>query len=107
VKVLLHPQAGAEGWLRHSHHWLGGAIGSGLLLLSAHPIVDAAFKPFSARGDPAAVLQGDFFAGKGVGWAAVAAPQGMLSIFNVRLPWGLHGAWCWEELLVWGLAAAG
>ena len=76
-------QAGAEGRLPHSAHFQGGALGPGLLLLSAFPVLETAFHPYSARGDPAALLQGDYLTGKGVGWAAVAAPCGRLSIFNV------------------------
>jgi len=29
-------------------------------------------------------LNGDFLAGKGVGWAAVQTPGGIISVFNVR-----------------------
>lgn len=47
--------------------------------------VQADFHPYSARGDPAALLQGDFYAGKGVGWASLDAPAGRLSVFNVSL----------------------
>lgn len=43
------------------------------------------FHPYSTRGDPAAVLQGDFLAGKGVGWAALDTPAGTLSCFNTHL----------------------
>ncbi|PSC75873.1 neutral sphingomyelinase [Micractinium conductrix] len=78
-------QAGAEGRLPHSAHFQGGALGPGLLLLSAFPVLETAFHPYSARGDPAALLQGDYLTGKGVGWAAVAAPCGRLSIFNTHL----------------------
>jgi sphingomyelin phosphodiesterase 2 len=63
--VELLRQAGAEGGLPHSFQFLSGAVGSGLLLLSRFRIVQAAFHPFTARGDPFAVTQGDFFAGKG------------------------------------------
>lgn len=58
-------QAAAEGALPHSHLFSSGAIGSGLLLLSRWPITAVAFHTFSTRGDPAAVLNGDWFAGKG------------------------------------------
>ena len=55
-------------------HFLAGVIGTGLLLLSQHPILDSDFGLFTARGDPAAVMQGDWLAGKGVGWAALQTP---------------------------------
>lgn len=47
--------------------------------------LQVAFHPYSARGDPAAVLQGDFLVGKGVGWAALATPAGTLSVFCTHL----------------------
>ncbi|KAL4444071.1 hypothetical protein ABPG75_011808 [Micractinium tetrahymenae] len=88
-------QAGAEGRLPHSHHYSSGAIGSGLLLLSRFPIAEVAFHPYSARGDPAALLQGDFYAGKGVGWAALAMPAGLLSVFNTHLSANYGQRWQW------------
>ncbi|KAL4429990.1 hypothetical protein ABPG77_004360 [Micractinium sp. CCAP 211/92] len=88
-------QAGAEGRLPHSHHYSAGAIGSGLLLLSSFPIVEVAFHPYSARGDPAALLNGDFYAGKGVGWAALQTPAGLLSVFNTHLSANYGQRWQW------------
>ncbi|PRW50999.1 neutral sphingomyelinase [Chlorella sorokiniana] len=79
-------QAGAEGGaLPHSFHYQSGALGSGLLLLSRYPIAEVAFHRYSARGDPAAVLQGDYYVGKGVGWAALQTPAGTLSVFLTHL----------------------
>lgn len=60
-------RAALGGHLVHSHHFRSGAFGSGLLTLSAFPIVGARFGAFAAAGDPLAVLQGDGVAGKGVG----------------------------------------
>ncbi|EFN60044.1 hypothetical protein CHLNCDRAFT_133272 [Chlorella variabilis] len=83
--VELLRQAAAEGGLPHSFHFLCGAIGSGLLLLSRFRIAQVAFQPYTARGDPFAVLNGDYFAGKGVGWAALDTPAGTISVFNTHL----------------------
>lgn len=123
-------QAGAEGRLAHSFHWQSGAIGSGLLVFSRHPIEEVSgapffttptpawwqrrwlyqalatmaalaipvstrdqclpvggsglpalqvgFHPYSARGDPAAVLNGDFYAGKGAVRPCCAAKPSFL-----------------------------
>ena len=55
----------------YSHHFRHGVFGSGLLTLSAFPILEASFSAFAAAGDPLAVLQGDGVAGKGVGCVAL------------------------------------
>ena len=55
----------------YSHHFRNGVFGSGLLTLSAFPILEASFSAFAAAGDPLAVLQGDGVAGKGVGCVAL------------------------------------
>ena len=64
-------QAALGGHLVYSHHFRNGAFGSGLLTLSAFPILGASFSAFAAAGDPLAVLQGDGVAGKGVGCVAL------------------------------------
>ena len=64
-------RAALGGHLIHSHHFRNGAFGSGLLTLSAFPVVAASFEAFAAAGDPLAVLQGDGVAGKGVGCLAL------------------------------------
>ncbi len=47
--VQLVTRAAAEGGLAHSFHYQSGAIGSGLLLLSRHPIVDVSSTLCAAR----------------------------------------------------------
>ena len=78
-------RSAAAGQLPHAFAFRGGALGPGLLLLSRHPIAGAAFHPFSARGDPAAVHHGDFLTGKGVGWAALQTPAGPVDVFCTHL----------------------
>ncbi|GAB4818425.1 hypothetical protein N2152v2_005471 [Parachlorella kessleri] len=89
---LLTEQA-ALGVLQHAAHFQGGAIGSGLLVLSRHPILEVGFHPYSARGDPVKVFNGDFFAGKGVGWAALATPAGVVDVFNTHLSANYQQQW--------------
>lgn len=43
-----------------------GAIGSGLAILSRHPIVSAFVSPYPLNGFPLHFIEGDFFAGKAV-----------------------------------------
>ena len=52
-------EAAAQGGLMHAAHFQGGAIGSGLLVLSRHPILEVGFHPYSARGDPLKVFNGE------------------------------------------------
>lgn len=60
----------------------------------APPFAQVAFHPYSARGDPAALLNGDFYAGKGVGWAALQTPGGLLFVFNVSAGADASLIWC-------------
>ncbi|SCZ99164.1 BZ3500_MvSof-1268-A1-R1_Chr3-1g05849 [Microbotryum saponariae] len=43
-----------------------GAIGSGLAILSAHPIVSSFITPYALNGYPLHFIAGDFFAGKSI-----------------------------------------
>lgn len=85
------------GGLPFSFHFISGVIGSGLLIISRHPIVEAAYHPFSARGDPAAVHQGDWLAGKGAGWA-------LLQVRRAGRP-GAGGRRAAAKHLMWHAAA--
>ncbi|KXZ46276.1 hypothetical protein GPECTOR_45g146 [Gonium pectorale] len=66
--------AGAEAGLSHVASFDGGVLGSGLLLLSRHPIEEVAFRPFAVRGIPGEIWE--MLAGKGVGYARVLLPSG-------------------------------
>ena len=57
--------------LPHSHWFCGGFVGSGLLTLSAHPIVATAFHRFTVNGTPWDVAGADWFGAKGVGLVRV------------------------------------
>lgn len=59
-------------------------------------MLQVGFHPYSARGDPFRVLNGDYFAGKGVGWAAVKTPAGIVDIFNTHLSANYHHHWSGE-----------
>eukprot|EP00794_Sanderia_malayensis_P012773 gene12773-14084_t len=49
----------------HSHYFYSGSVGTGLCIFSKYPIVDAFLHQFSTNGEFYAILQGDWFAGKG------------------------------------------
>ncbi|KAM0788191.1 hypothetical protein ACM66B_001350 [Microbotryomycetes sp. NB124-2] len=53
-----------EAGLVHSRFFYSGAIGSGLAILSAHPITSSFIHPYPLNGFPLHFIEGDFFAGK-------------------------------------------
>nr|XP_032804820.1 sphingomyelin phosphodiesterase 2 isoform X1 [Petromyzon marinus]XP_032804821.1 sphingomyelin phosphodiesterase 2 isoform X1 [Petromyzon marinus]XP_032804822.1 sphingomyelin phosphodiesterase 2 isoform X2 [Petromyzon marinus] len=55
----------------HSHYFRSGVIGSGLCILSKHPLVDTLLFKYSVNGYPYMVNHGDWFGGKAVGLAVI------------------------------------
>ncbi|SCV74079.1 BQ2448_6511 [Microbotryum intermedium] len=55
-----------EAGLIYSRFFYSGAIGSGLAILSAHPIVSSFITPYALNGYPLHFIAGDFFAGKSI-----------------------------------------
>ena len=51
----------------HSHYFKSGFMGSGLLVLSKHPIERTGWLRYSINGQPQMIYHGDWYAGKGVG----------------------------------------
>lgn len=64
AQILLH--SATHAGLVHGRHFESGNFGSGLVSISRYPITDSGFKQYSAAGDAAAPLCGDFYASKGV-----------------------------------------
>ena len=58
----------------HGRFFLTGAFGSGLAVLSRHPIVSMDTHMFRLTGTPVFVHQGDWIAGKGCGCVTIAHP---------------------------------
>ena len=71
----------ASGGLAYSHYFASGLRGSGLMLLSRFPIVDADFRRFRLGGRPERVWEADFYGGKGVGFVRVLTPGGPLDVY--------------------------
>ncbi|KAK9864124.1 hypothetical protein WJX84_004721 [Apatococcus fuscideae] len=82
----------AKGKLQHGHHFVAGHFGSGLLTLSRYPLKQVRFVQFTAAGDPVS-LKGDYFAGKGVGWAQLDTPAGIVDTFNTHLSANYKQSW--------------
>ena len=74
----------ASGGLAYSHYFASGLRGSGLMLLSRFPIVDADFRRFRLGGRPERVWEADFYGGKGVGFARVLTPGGPLDVYDLH-----------------------
>lgn len=65
-----------------------GAIGAGLAILSAHPIVSSHMSPYPLNGFPSHFLEGagDFFAGKGVCGVCVDVDGvGLVDVLNTHM----------------------
>ncbi len=68
----------------YCHYYASGLLGSGLLTLSAYPIVRTAFLPFRLRGKPEKIQHGDYYVAKGIGLAVIKTPDGLLNVFNTH-----------------------
>ena len=67
--------------LRYHADYPAGTVGNGLLTLSAYPIVEHYFHRFQHNNPWYKLHQGDWWAGKGVGLARVALPDGAVMDF--------------------------
>lgn len=66
--------------LPYSKFYYGGIFGTGLAILSRHPIVRSSMYTYPLNGRPTAFFRGDWFVGKGVACA------------TIQLPWQGQGA---------------
>lgn len=71
--------------LAHRAYFDYGKVGSGLLVLSAHPIVETDYREFSVRGKWYKPWHGDWWAGKGVGLARVRLPGGDVDVYHTHM----------------------
>ena len=76
-------EAGRAGKFAHAFHFTNGAMGSGLVTLSAHPIDFALFQPYSCWGH-ALAISAEVVAGNGVGYSRLRMPWGWAHVFNTR-----------------------
>lgn len=74
-----------EGLL-HYRYFSSLPGGSGLLTISRFPIVEAVFQRFREQGNPLALQQGDWWAGKGAGLVTVdVAEFGKIRVINTHI----------------------
>lgn len=78
-------EAAARAGLAYSHYFHSGVMGSGLLTLSRHPIVETSFLRFRLNGRPQDFVRVDYYAGKGVGRVRLDTPGGPVDFYNVHL----------------------
>jgi endonuclease/exonuclease/phosphatase family metal-dependent hydrolase len=81
-KILLRQLEGSR--LAHHAYFDYGKVGSGLLLLSAHPIVETDFREFTNKGKWYKPWHGDWWAGKGVALARIRLPEGDIDVYQTH-----------------------
>lgn len=74
--------AGAPAGLHHAWHADAGLRGSGLLVLSQHPIESVRFERYLLHGDPSV---GDYYGGKGFAEVSLRTPAGPLTLVDTHL----------------------
>jgi endonuclease/exonuclease/phosphatase family metal-dependent hydrolase len=74
--------AGARAHLDHHWHGDSGLRGSGLLVLSRHPIESVRFERYLLHGDPSV---GDYYGGKGFAELSLRTPAGLLVLVDTHL----------------------
>ncbi|KAG9323984.1 hypothetical protein KVV02_007306 [Mortierella alpina] len=77
----------------YAKHWTSGLFGSGLVMLSRHPILSTSLRRFALNGDPMAIHRGDWWDGKGCASVVLAHPTvGEIEVFNTHLHATYHEA---------------
>ena len=77
--------AGRRAGLGHSWHRPQAANGSGLLVLSRHPIRSSRFEAFELGGLPEAIHHSDYWGGKGFVALTIDSDVGVLSLIDTHL----------------------
>lgn len=74
-----------EGVLPFAHYFYSGVVGSGLALLSKYPIVSTFFHAWSVNGYVHRIQHGDWFGGKGVGFAKISVNDQLVHVYVAHL----------------------
>ncbi len=86
-------QALGNSRLAHSQYFGSGTVGSGVFIMSAFPIQEAWFHRYTTANEWYKVWEGDWWAGKGVGLARIALPNGgFLDLYNTHAQAGYGNA---------------
>jgi endonuclease/exonuclease/phosphatase family metal-dependent hydrolase len=71
----------APGKWPYSHYFTSGIVGSGVMIISRYPVVDATFHRYRLGGRPERVWEADYYAGKGIGLVRLTTPAGLLDVY--------------------------
>ena len=77
-----------DAGLPHAHYFNHGFVGSGLLIVSRFPFQRIDYLPYPLNGKPQRLQHGDWWTGKGVGYAQLGVPPGFLPDHPQTLPYG-------------------
>ena len=62
-----------------------GVIGTGVCVFSRYPIIDAFLHQFPVNGNFYALMHGDWFGGKGIGFCLIQHPKQLIHFFAVHV----------------------
>lgn len=80
--------------LAHYHYYPSATVGSGLMIASAYPIKEVFFHRYTVSNSWYKLWEGDWWAGKGVGLARIALPQGgVVDIYDTHAQAGYGLRW--------------
>eukprot|EP00475_Leptophrys_vorax_P021673 TRINITY_DN29453_c0_g1_i1.p1 TRINITY_DN29453_c0_g1~~TRINITY_DN29453_c0_g1_i1.p1 ORF type:complete len:490 (+),score=119.16 TRINITY_DN29453_c0_g1_i1:436-1905(+) len=82
IRTALRDNAHTQ--LRHAHRFRSGAIGSGIVILSRFPIIEASFQCFNSSGKFYKFWHGDAYAGKGIAHAVLQSPVGNIDVYSTH-----------------------
>jgi endonuclease/exonuclease/phosphatase family metal-dependent hydrolase len=68
----------------HQLYFQSGWIGSGLMILSRHPIVERRFERFRLGGKPEDIRHGDYYARKGISVARIQFADAVVDVYNTH-----------------------
>lgn len=72
--------------MRLTFHVFSGALGSGLAILSRHPIIEQSYFRYTLAGRPLKVFHGDYYVGKGCGSVCINHPDaGFIDIYTTHV----------------------
>lgn len=70
--------------LAYNCYYPSAWLGSGLMIISQYPIVKTDFMPYRLNGRPQEITRGDYYGGKGVAFARLATPDGLVDVYNTH-----------------------
>lgn len=69
----------------YAKYFQSGVMGSGLFILSRHPILENNYWKFSLQGRPNDLIRPDYYAKKGLAYVRIDSPAGIIDLYNTHL----------------------